>query len=251
MPGLFYRYMKQFDVILLPGLRLRPDGSPRHEMGLRVQKAFEVWKETKALRIIACGADTAGTGVSEAETMKRMLVQKGVPEECVLTEDASFITAENFRNAVSALDELTECFQVLHICGNGNTMDLYERHPGYVQEEYLNDEMADALACADVVVSRAGSNSICELLALRKPALLIPYPTAASRGDQEVNAESFERRGFSRVLEQNDLTSETLVKRIIEVYHDRGELIECMNREPVVNGSDRIVECIYRYAAKK
>ena len=101
MPGLFYRYMKQFDVILLPGLRLRPDGSPRHEMGLRVQKAFEVWKETKAPRIIACGADTAGTGVSEAETMKRMLVQKGVPEECVLTEDASFITAENFRNAVS------------------------------------------------------------------------------------------------------------------------------------------------------
>ena len=150
-----------------------------------------------------------------------------------------------------ALNELTDCFQVLHICGNGNTMDLSERQPGYVQAEYLNEEMADALACADVVVSRAGSNSICELLALRKPALLIPYPTAASRGDQEVNAASFERRGFSRVLEQKDMTSETLMKRIVEVYHDRGELIECMNREPVQNGSDKIVECIYKYASGK
>ena len=91
--------MNRFDVILLPGLRLKPDGSPRAEMGLRVQKAFEVWQKTGSPRIIACGADTVGAGVSEAETMKGMLMKLGVPGECVLTEDASFITAENFRNA--------------------------------------------------------------------------------------------------------------------------------------------------------
>ena len=146
------------------------------------------------------------------------------------------------------LNELTGCFQVLHICGNGNLFDIYERTPGYQQTEYLYDEMADALACADLVVSRAGSNSICELLALRKPALLIPYPSGASRGDQEVNAASFERRGFARVLEQKDLTGETLMEKIVEVYHDRGEIIECMRREPVVNGSAKIVEYIYKYA---
>ena len=146
------------------------------------------------------------------------------------------------------LEELTSCFQVLHICGHGNLYDIYERTPGYLQTEYLHAEMADALACADVVVSRAGSNSICELLALRKPSLLIPYPSAASRGDQEVNAASFERRGFARVLEQKDLTGETLMEKIVEVYHDRGEMIDCMRREQIVNGSDRIVELIYRYA---
>ena len=83
------------------------------------------------------------------------------------------------RAARGILDDLTGIFQVLHICGNGNLDDLYERTPGYVQVEYLNEEMADALTMADVVVSRAGSNSICELLALRKPTLLIPYPTEA------------------------------------------------------------------------
>ena len=148
------------------------------------------------------------------------------------------------------LEDLTGCFQVLHICGHGNLFDIYERTPGYWQTEYLHAELADALACADVVVSRAGSNSICELLALRKPSLLIPYPSTASRGDQEVNAASFERRGFARVLEQKDLTGETLLEKIVEVYHDRGEIIDCMRREPMVNGRDKIIELIYQYAKK-
>ncbi|MBR4235645.1 MAG: undecaprenyldiphospho-muramoylpentapeptide beta-N-acetylglucosaminyltransferase [Clostridia bacterium] len=149
------------------------------------------------------------------------------------------------------LDELTHVFNVLHICGNGNIDFEYERRPGYVQTQYLTDEMADALACADLVVSRAGSNSICELLALRKPSLLIPYPTGASRGDQEVNAASFERSGFARVLEQKDLTSKTLLSKVIEVYRDRGELIEAMNREPVKNGNENIIKYIYQYAKKQ
>ena len=149
-----------------------------------------------------------------------------------------------------ALDELTQCFQVLHICGNGNCDYLYEGRHGYVQTQYLDSEMADALACADVVVSRAGSNSICELLALRKPSLLIPYPTDASRGDQVVNAYSFERRGFARVLEQKDLTTETLIKGIIDVYRNRGELIDSMNREPRQESTQKIIENIYQYAKK-
>ena len=149
-----------------------------------------------------------------------------------------------------ALPKLTQCFQVLHICGNGNIDGAYEGMRGYVQTQYLNEEMPDAYACADMIVSRAGSNTICEILALRKPSLLIPYPSSASRGDQEVNAASFLRRGFSRVLEQSDLTPETLVERVVEVYRDRGELIDSMNREPVTQSAERIMEQIHRYARK-
>lgn len=150
-----------------------------------------------------------------------------------------------------ALTELTKCFQVLHICGNGNVDGKYEGMKGYVQVQYLKEEMADAYACADVVISRAGSNTICELLALRKPTLLIPYPSTASRGDQEVNAQSFERRGFSRVLEQTDLTPDMLVKSVVEVYKDRGQLIDSMNREPRMKAADRIVERIGIHAKKE
>ncbi len=147
-----------------------------------------------------------------------------------------------------ALDELLKGFQILHICGNGNIDSTYEGLRNYVQTQYLNEEMPDAYACADIIVSRAGSNTICEILALRKPALLIPYPNTASRGDQEINAASFLRRGFSRVLEQTDLTPETLSKCVVEVYRDRGQLIDCMMREPVTKSVERIMERIHLYA---
>jgi len=146
------------------------------------------------------------------------------------------------------LPRLTESFQVLHLCGKGNLTAIYEGTVNYTQREYLNEEMADAYACADILVSRAGSNSLCEILAVRKPALLIPYPKDASRGDQLLNAESFRARGFSYVLQQEDMNAETLVKNIEKLYHDRGALYEAMATDPTANGIDSVLEQIYKYA---
>ena len=147
-----------------------------------------------------------------------------------------------------ALPRLTENFQVLHLCGKGNLNDVYEGTANYVQKEYLNEEMADAYACADVIISRAGANALCEILAARKPALLIPYPKGASRGDQLLNAESFRQRGLSRVLLQEDMTPDTLAQGVEQVYHDRGALYAAMAAEPTSNGIDNVLEQIYKYA---
>ena len=148
------------------------------------------------------------------------------------------------------LPKLTENFQVLHLCGKGNLTPVFEGMDNYTQVEYLNEdqEMADAYACADILVSRAGSNSLCEILAVRKPALLIPYPKGASRGDQILNAESFRTQGFSHVLQQEDMTPESLIKGIEQLYHDRGALYEAMATEPTANGIDNVLEQIYKYA---
>ena len=108
--------------------------------------------------------------------------------------------------------------------------------------------MADAYACADIIVSRAGANALCEILAARKPALLIPYPKSASRGDQVLNAESFRARGLSHVMMQEDMTPDTLVKAIEDLYHDRGTLYQAMDAEPTANGIDAVLEQIYKYA---
>ena len=148
----------------------------------------------------------------------------------------------------AALTELTETFQVLHLCGKGNLSAEYEGVHNYVQREYLDEEMADAYACADVLISRAGSNSLCEILALRKPALLIPYPLDASRGDQVLNAQSFASRGLSRVLQQSDMNPQTLVAGVIALYHDRGSLYDAMDAEPTANGVDNVLAQIYKYA---
>ena len=147
-----------------------------------------------------------------------------------------------------SLPHLTENFQVLHLCGKGNLTSVYEGTSNYVQREYLNEEMADAYACADVLVSRAGSNALCEILAVRKPALLIPYPKGASRGDQLLNADSFKARGFSHVLLQENMTPQTLVQEVERLYQDRGVLYEAMATEPTGNGIDSVLEQIYKFA---
>ena len=95
------------------------------------------------------------------------------------------------------LPTLLKYFYVIHLCGK-NKMDAKQNgKSGYVQFEYISDELRDLLAASDLVISRAGANAICELLALHKPNILIPLSAAASRGDQILNAESFEQQGFS------------------------------------------------------
>jgi UDP-N-acetylglucosamine--N-acetylmuramyl-(pentapeptide) pyrophosphoryl-undecaprenol N-acetylglucosamine transferase len=149
-----------------------------------------------------------------------------------------------------ALPELLNCFQVLHLCGKGNLDHSFDGTPYYCQKEYLNDEMANAYAAADVLVSRAGSNTLCEILALRKPSLLIPYPKAASRGDQILNAQSFERRGLARVLMQEEMTPKLLAERLVEVYRDRGSLIDAMEHESSADGLHNVLRMINQYAKK-
>ncbi|HIS01961.1 MAG TPA: undecaprenyldiphospho-muramoylpentapeptide beta-N-acetylglucosaminyltransferase [Candidatus Excrementavichristensenella intestinipullorum] len=150
----------------------------------------------------------------------------------------------------AALPQLLECFQVLHLCGKGNLDVSLEGTPRYCQREYLTDEMPDAYAAADILVSRAGSNTLSEILALNKPSLLIPYPKTASRGDQILNAQSFEQRGLARVLYQEDMTPEVLLRRVVEVYRERGELIDAMEKEPSSDGLGNVLKYINQYAKK-
>lgn len=147
-----------------------------------------------------------------------------------------------------ALPRLTEMFQILHLCGKGNLESSLAGNPRYCQREYLNEEMANAFACADVLVSRAGANTLCEILALYKPALLIPYPKGnTSRGDQVDNAESFRKRGLARVLPQDQLTADSLVESVGEVYRDRGLLIDAMEKEPSADGLGNVLKEIAKY----
>lgn len=106
-------------------------------------------------------------------------------------------------NAVlrASLPELTKTFDVVHLCGKGNMDESLNDRPDYRQYEYISEELKDLFAAADVVFSRAGANAICELLALKKPNLLVPLPKEASRGDQLLNADSFEKQGFSMVIQ--------------------------------------------------
>ena len=117
--------------------------------------------------------------------------------------------------------DLLEHFQIVHLCGKGKVDHSLNGLRGYAQFEYIKNELRDIFALADIVISRAGANAICELLALRKPNLLIPLSANASRGDQILNARSFERQGFSMVLEEEELTKESLLEAVRRLYDNR------------------------------
>ena len=128
------------------------------------------------------------------------------------------------------LPELLKEFQVIHLCGTGKVDDSLAGMKGYVQFEYIKDELKDLFAAADIVISRAGANAICELLALRKPNLLIPLSRNASRGDQILNARSFERQGFSLVLEEEELTTNSLLEAVHTLYANKDSYIDAMKQ---------------------
>lgn len=142
------------------------------------------------------------------------------------------------------LPELLEKFYVIHLCGKGNLDNSLSGTIGYAQFEYASSELTDMFALADMAISRAGANSICELLALHKPNILIPLSAAASRGDQVLNANSFKKQGFSYVLEEEHLTAESLLKAVQEVYDNRQKYIDAMAQSGQMDSIGTIVDLI-------
>lgn len=145
----------------------------------------------------------------------------------------------------SVLDELLETFNVMHVTGAGNLDSSVDR-PGYVQLAFVAQEFGDLLAAAAVVVSRAGANSLYELLALRKPHLLVPLTGAASRGDQLANAETFEHLGYSQVIHEEAMTNATFLSALRQLYEQRTSIVERLSSFEVKDSVNLIANEIGR-----
>ena len=144
----------------------------------------------------------------------------------------------------SILPELLKDFKVIHLCGKDKLDASLNGTEGYVQFEYIKDELPDLFAAADLIISRAGANAICEISALAKPNILIPLSANASRGDQILNARSFERQGYSKVLEEESVNAQTLQSAIREVYENRQTYINAMKKSSHTDSIGRILSLI-------
>ena len=150
----------------------------------------------------------------------------------------------------ASLPTLLKNYLVIHLCGKDNLDESLKDTAGYVQLEYAGKELADIFALSDIVISRAGANAICELLALRKPNILIPLSAAASRGDQILNANSFKASGYSYVLEEEKLSMATLQNAITEVEEKKDDYIAAMKNSQTQNSIQTIFELIENVAKK-
>ena len=146
-----------------------------------------------------------------------------------------------------ALDEILAHFDIIHIRGKENLKPSLDKK-GYTQYDYVTDDLKHLMAAADIVLSRAGANAIFEFLALEKPMLLIPYPLGASRGDQILNARSFQKQGYAEVLAQEDVNTERLVTALRRLYRNRHGYIANMRKAGDRDTVGMIVEAIEKAA---
>ena len=167
------------------------------------------------------------------------------PDRPVLLVIGGSLGAARINSLIRAiLPHLIKDFQVIHVCGRGRLDPALEKTGGYRQFEFIGPELPHILAAADLCVSRAGANFLFELLALKKPALLIPLPKTASRGDQILNARSFAAQGFSMVLPEEEATEESLLERIHQLYRNRQEFVERMENYAAKDGLTEVVKLI-------
>ena len=183
---------------------------------------------------LAMGSKEAGLNMCGFHNMKPIIMVIG-----------GSLGAASVNNCVrKALPVLLEKYQIVHICGKEKMDNLLLNTPGYKQFEYVKEELKDLFAMADIVISRAGANAICELLALKKPNLLIPLSAKASRGDQILNANSFKNQGFSMVLDEDDLEENILIKAVDELFDNRSSYQKAMEESNLTDSILKIMELI-------
>ncbi len=144
----------------------------------------------------------------------------------------------------TALSHLLIFYNIIHVCGKGKKSDVRIETPGYIQFEFLYDTLPDILAYSDVILSRAGLNTIYELVSLRKTHLLVPLPSSSSRGDQILNAHFFLKKRCSRVIDERNLNTENLLYELNALYKERDRYIEEMKKWDFQKAAESIVKII-------
>ena len=178
----------------------------------------------------------------EGDRQKGLAACKFTGEKPVLLMMGGSLGAVKLNHCLrEILPELVKTFDVIHLCGKGNLDAHLREQEGYMQFEYVSDGLNDLFAAADFIVSRAGSNSISEFLALKKPHLLIPLSARASRGDQILNAASFEKQGFARVLDEDEMTAESMQKEIFELYENKEKYVAAMEHAASGDGVEAVM----------
>jgi len=137
----------------------------------------------------------------------------------------------------SCIDSLTKDYYVLHIIGKTHPPNIKNNNYKVIS---FTDHMEDYIAAADYIVSRAGSNTIFELLLKQKPMLLIPLKKG-SRGDQIENAKLFESKGFCMVLDEDNLNNKSLINNLNKLKNSADKIIKNQSNYNLPNGTDVIM----------
>jgi len=149
----------------------------------------------------------------------------------------------------SAALKIADRAQILHLTGVGKG-DFKINHENYHSFDFLTSEIADALACADIVISRAGLSTLTELSILGKPSIIIPIYDS----HQEENADFFAVNEAAIVIPEDKLSSELIIKKINYLL-DNPEWLSRLSHKMISiarpGALEKITELILRFSKEK
>ena len=188
-----------------------------------------------AKRVVVTGTPMRGSLLHGDRNRGRSILGTSPDDPIVLVVGGS-LGAESINRVVrDSLSELQGKFFVVHVCGRGNIEESLMHEPKYRQYEFVDTDWGDLLATADIVVSRAGANSLYELLSLRKPHVLVPLSRKASRGDQIENASMSANQGWSLVIQEEILDSTSLTNSLDQLWGEREYWRQKLDEFPVMD----------------
>lgn len=214
-----------------------------------VKEIFTTFPETE--RYIKSGKGTYLGPVIRDELKKgngeRARLSLGLDHKPVILVMGGSLGARKINEVIrQAIPELKDKFNIIHACGKNN-LDHSIKDDSYIQFEYISKGLNDILALSDIVISRSGSNAIFEFLYYKIPMLLVPYSLRASRGDQIENAESFKKKGYGEVLDEDNLDKADLIDMINKMMDNRSSYIEKMSQVNFEDSVATILDKIEKY----
>ena len=219
-----------------------------NKIGARTAKVvFTTFKKTaqtigEKAKFSGSPIDEAAFKTSPALIKEKLKIKTDLP---ILLITGGSLGSQVINNSIfEALDELTQNFYVIHVVGKNNVKKIANKN--YLQIEFAKN-MPELIKISDVVVSRAGSNTIFELAFCLKPMLLIPLPKGASRGDQVENAEYFASHKIANVLYQENLDKNSLINEINKTFKNQQQLVNNLKKINFKNGADAIIEELKKY----
>lgn len=161
---------------------------------------------------------------------------------------------------IEVIDEILEEWQLIMVAGEKDidyvmfkTKNLpVEKRKKLKIYGFLTSEMADVYSAADLVIARSGSNTLFELAALGKPAILVPHDVSPG-GHQFENARLFSRSGAALLFKQQDLTSKKLlghIKRLLSNEKELREMSEKMKKWADMGSADKIAQVVLEEGRK-
>lgn len=201
---------------------------------------FQITSNKNATKFICTGSPILLSPLTKSQAKEKLKIKTNKP---ILLITGGSLGAKSINEFIfKNINVLTEKYFVLHLVGKNN-LNKKINNSSYKQIEFSND-MWTIFKVTDYAISRAGANTIMELLANKIPTIFIPLPKNISRGDQIENAQYLEKLNIAISINQEDLNLEKVQNKLIFLENNNKNIVSTIEKQNFNDGTNKILKVI-------